>query len=44
MDVSFTADNDWFVFDTTTGKTVRRGFSTKALATAWMARQKGKVE
>lgn len=40
MDVSFTADGDWFVFDTRSGKTLERGFKTKGLAIAWIATQR----
>lgn len=33
--ISFTPRGDWFVFDSQTGKTLRRGFPNKSAAAAW---------
>jgi hypothetical protein len=35
MDCSFTSQGDWFVFNAE-GKTLSRGFKTKALALVWI--------
>lgn len=35
MDCSFTPQGDWFVFDLV-GKTLVRGFRSKALAVVWI--------
>lgn len=37
MDCSFAPDMSWFIFDTSTGKTIKGGFKSKGLALAWMA-------
>jgi hypothetical protein len=37
MDCSFQPDMTWFVFCTTTAKTLKCGFKTKAQAVGWMA-------
>lgn len=36
MDTSFTPDGTWFVFDVN-GKTLKRGFASKASALTWIA-------
>lgn len=40
MDCSFTPAGDWFVFGSD-GRTLKRGFPSKAAAVAWIAAQKG---
>ena len=41
LDVSFTAQGDWFVFDQG-GRTLQRGFPSKAKALAWMLTERRK--
>lgn len=36
MNISFTPEGDWFVFDED-GKTIKRGFKTKDQAAMWIA-------
>ena len=39
MDCSFTPKGEWFVFDSETGQTIKRGFPTKARAVGFIALQ-----
>jgi hypothetical protein len=43
VNISFTPEHDWFVFNTNTGETIKGGFKSKSAAVSWVFNEQIKV-